>query len=204
MATNSALLAAVLADPENDTPRLVYADWLEDNGEAERAACIRDAIRTGEESRFVLDAGTWFRIPGNVVPTEHNRSITAAWKRGFPWKLWGTLAALLEHGPAIVLEHPVTAVEVTDANPEQSKNGLWPGWAINMPKRFDEPHGLRLTYGYQTRKAALDDLNNETLAELRRRAATIPSGGPTPSGRSRPSVVSGSSRGHHPASAGPH
>jgi uncharacterized protein (TIGR02996 family) len=39
-----ALLWAVLANPEDDAPRLVYADWLEDNGEeadADRARFIR-------------------------------------------------------------------------------------------------------------------------------------------------------------------
>jgi uncharacterized protein (TIGR02996 family) len=36
-----ALLAAICANPEEDTPRLVYADWLEENGEHERAEFIR-------------------------------------------------------------------------------------------------------------------------------------------------------------------
>ena len=37
----SALLAAVAADPGNDLPRLVYADWLDDHGHPRRAAFIR-------------------------------------------------------------------------------------------------------------------------------------------------------------------
>jgi uncharacterized protein (TIGR02996 family) len=28
------LLQAILADPEDDTPRLVYADWLEEHGQS--------------------------------------------------------------------------------------------------------------------------------------------------------------------------
>jgi uncharacterized protein (TIGR02996 family) len=35
---------AILADPADDTVRLVYADWLEENGEPERAAFIRVQI----------------------------------------------------------------------------------------------------------------------------------------------------------------
>lgn len=35
------LLKAICADPDNDLPRLVYADYLEENGQAERAAFIR-------------------------------------------------------------------------------------------------------------------------------------------------------------------
>jgi uncharacterized protein (TIGR02996 family) len=36
-----ALLAAILADPKEDTPRLVYADWLEENGQEDRGKFIR-------------------------------------------------------------------------------------------------------------------------------------------------------------------
>lgn len=35
------LLRAVLADPQDDTPRLVLADWLEENGHGPRAEFIR-------------------------------------------------------------------------------------------------------------------------------------------------------------------
>ncbi|MBN9120375.1 MAG: TIGR02996 domain-containing protein [Planctomycetes bacterium] len=34
-------LHAICADPEDDTPRLVYADWLDENGAPERAEFIR-------------------------------------------------------------------------------------------------------------------------------------------------------------------
>jgi uncharacterized protein (TIGR02996 family) len=38
---NPALEAAVIANAEDDTPRLVYADWLDENGDPDRAAFIR-------------------------------------------------------------------------------------------------------------------------------------------------------------------
>jgi uncharacterized protein (TIGR02996 family) len=41
MTERDALLAGVLAEPEEDTPRLVYADWLEENDDAERGEFIR-------------------------------------------------------------------------------------------------------------------------------------------------------------------
>lgn len=41
---NPALLAAILATPADDLPRLVYADWLDENGEGERAEFIRLAV----------------------------------------------------------------------------------------------------------------------------------------------------------------
>jgi uncharacterized protein (TIGR02996 family) len=41
MSTGQALLQAILADPEDDTPRLVYADWLGETGDEDRAEFIR-------------------------------------------------------------------------------------------------------------------------------------------------------------------
>ena len=49
--TRDALMRAILADPACDTPRLVYADWLEENGEAERAEFVRIQVRIGEIQR---------------------------------------------------------------------------------------------------------------------------------------------------------
>src|SRR5262245_35164247 len=38
---NEALEAAVAAEPEDDAPRLVYADWLDENGDPQRAKYVR-------------------------------------------------------------------------------------------------------------------------------------------------------------------
>jgi uncharacterized protein (TIGR02996 family) len=41
MSDRDALLATILADPADDTARLVFADWLSENGEADRGEFIR-------------------------------------------------------------------------------------------------------------------------------------------------------------------
>jgi uncharacterized protein (TIGR02996 family) len=41
MSDREAFVAAVAASPEDDLPRLVFADWLDENGESERAEFIR-------------------------------------------------------------------------------------------------------------------------------------------------------------------
>src|SRR5262245_44628998 len=56
-----ALLSAVCAEPEDDGLRLVYADWLEEQGRSDRAEFIRVQVelsRTppGEERRPALEA----------------------------------------------------------------------------------------------------------------------------------------------------
>ena len=40
-----ALLAAIIAHPDEDTPRLAYADWLQEHDRPERAEYIRLDIR---------------------------------------------------------------------------------------------------------------------------------------------------------------
>src|SRR5262245_55373335 len=41
MSDHDALYRAILANPDDDTPRLVYADWLQENGRPEEAELIR-------------------------------------------------------------------------------------------------------------------------------------------------------------------
>lgn len=51
---HAAFFADILAHPEDDTPRLVYADWLEDNGQPERAEFIRIQIELERRRRGPL------------------------------------------------------------------------------------------------------------------------------------------------------
>jgi len=44
MTDHDALVAAICADPDEDTPRLAYADFLQENGEPERAEFVRAQI----------------------------------------------------------------------------------------------------------------------------------------------------------------
>jgi uncharacterized protein (TIGR02996 family) len=47
MNDRDALLHAIGEHPEEDTPRLMYADWLEENGEPERADFVRNQVELG-------------------------------------------------------------------------------------------------------------------------------------------------------------
>jgi uncharacterized protein (TIGR02996 family) len=46
-----ALLSAILANPDDDLPRLVFADWLEENGTTDADAARVEFIRLGCKSR---------------------------------------------------------------------------------------------------------------------------------------------------------
>src|SRR5689334_15276110 len=59
MADHASFLAAIREAPEDDTPRLVYADWLDDQGDAARAEfiriqCERARLHEGEARDFEL------------------------------------------------------------------------------------------------------------------------------------------------------
>ncbi len=51
---NESFLQDISAHPEDDTPRLIYADWLEDNGDAQRAEFIRVQVELAQSEPCVL------------------------------------------------------------------------------------------------------------------------------------------------------
>lgn len=61
MTLADAFLADILDRPADDTPRLVYADWLEDNGESGRAEFVRVQVELAREppARPSVTAENW-------------------------------------------------------------------------------------------------------------------------------------------------
>src|SRR5262245_31186099 len=60
MSTKDSLLAEIVANPDDDAVRLVFADWCEDNGEPDRAEFIRaqmrlETISEGDPERLDLE-----------------------------------------------------------------------------------------------------------------------------------------------------
>jgi uncharacterized protein (TIGR02996 family) len=79
--TNPALEAAVIANAEDDTPRLAYADWLDENGDPDRAAFIRtqvalwdknpadeDYVDLVERNTALRELGVMWRLEQECVP----------------------------------------------------------------------------------------------------------------------------------------
>src|SRR5262245_26563992 len=96
MDTGKAILADIIANPDDDTPRLVYADWLEEHGHETRAEFIRvqlalakKRLPTGSRPRrdllqlekaiFVGNGNNWAVEYGDWCEPE-----LEAWRRGFP------------------------------------------------------------------------------------------------------------------------
>ncbi len=73
------LFQAILDDPENDAPRLIYADWLEENGDPARAEFIRvqcEMARLDEYDPQRID----FRCRADVLLRKHRKE----WTKGIP------------------------------------------------------------------------------------------------------------------------
>ena len=112
MDDGEALLRAVLEAPFDDGPRLVYADWLEEHGEAERAAAIREGCRT--------------RIGGlanpRSAPVLPPPVLLAYQDRGFIEAIMIPQAAFLRHAEAMFRSLPIAGVRLTDRAPHRPRD----------------------------------------------------------------------------------
>lgn len=111
MTDRDALLAAVRDHPAEDTPRLVYADWLEENGQRERAHLIRyecggpDWMTPDEEfAALMLDPRELIDLPPGFALYE--------FRRGFPSWVACSLANWRRHGPGLVRREYIGNVRI--------------------------------------------------------------------------------------------
>jgi uncharacterized protein (TIGR02996 family) len=118
-----AFLQAIFAEPDEDTHRLAYADWLEERGEpAARAEFIRVQIelaplapddprvvelRKREKKLWEANRSAWLEtVPRSL------RARDLRFHRGFLEELRLDAAALLRHGEALFRHHPVRRVHL--------------------------------------------------------------------------------------------
>lgn len=220
-AERAGLLAAIRDTPEDDAPRLIYADLLAENDETDRAEFIRvqcrlarmrfpgvspsagawkverDELRRREDELIRFNASRWLRewLPeelmegfgtwtheGPVIHSKRSVLRTVVWRRGFVSEIRAPLATLLDHGAAILGEHPVTRMVVTDRQPAERAVKRF-GWYWvsddDYPDRQEEgtwivPYTIwdRLradNHKFDSRDAALEALHAAVLAECYKR-----------------------------------
>jgi uncharacterized protein (TIGR02996 family) len=128
----AALLRAIVGSPNEDTPRLVYADWLDENGDSDRAEFIRGtgpgSTCHDNDGRLVrYFAGTTIKELGDLARFVAFYDI----RYGFvdhvsvPIK-WAATKKL--HRPHF-LAHPIRSVRVTDRSPYAIGNSGLCYWA---------------------------------------------------------------------------
>jgi uncharacterized protein (TIGR02996 family) len=124
-ADRDGLLRAILDHPDDDTPRLVYADWLEEHGDAKQAHFIRTQIGLGRvpayhplrirlwhsSERDLVTGGLPWRsaLPKGALPAGVR---VDTYRRGFPWQVaTNDLRAFIEAAPALFALYPVQALK---------------------------------------------------------------------------------------------
>jgi uncharacterized protein (TIGR02996 family) len=85
--TERSLLDAVLENPDDDLPRLVYADWLDENGDPKRAEFIRAQIAMAASDKvydyFSNDYIYSVKVMSKVNPTLCNKLLN---ETGLPFE----------------------------------------------------------------------------------------------------------------------
>jgi uncharacterized protein (TIGR02996 family) len=119
----AALLRAVLDHPGDDAVRLVYADWLDEQGDP-YAGVIREGLRPPRRKESYLGVVLFGYREQFSIP----EGMTVTFNRGFIEEVKCPLGAWLEHGPAIIRKHPVTALALTDREPLHSVADGWWHW----------------------------------------------------------------------------
>jgi uncharacterized protein (TIGR02996 family) len=214
--TGAALLRAVVDEPDDDLPRLAYADWCEEAGDSGRAEFIRVQLElaklapasptpagTSEDYRLrrreqeLLDLGSQPRGFNDIFPAWAE---SWQWRRGFVEKVACTLDAWLAHGPALARAQPVGEVRLTDKRPlTRADCYVWYA-PLGEPQRH--PHWLpfrlarRLSGGRRAVRAPVGghawtrfyDAEAEALADLSQAAIALAKG--TPPGPARPASLS--------------
>jgi uncharacterized protein (TIGR02996 family) len=117
---------AVLAAPDDDAPRLVYADWLEERGDP-RGEFIRldlELARRGADDPAPRDltdrrrqllaahAADWLAKLPAFSGVQYIEAAGAGFDRGFPTAVETTWGALREVGDALFAAVPVTRVRI--------------------------------------------------------------------------------------------
>jgi len=131
--SHDALYRTICAQPDEDTPRLVFADLVEENGDALRARFIRTQVAL---ARLPTYDPAWVSARQHEPDTAFGWAMTrtlpkmpdgVGWhqfefRRGFPWKvgvrswagLWGAGDALFEAAPIQALDIGVHDCDLSD------------------------------------------------------------------------------------------
>jgi uncharacterized protein (TIGR02996 family) len=145
----------ICLEPNCDTARLVFADWLDEHGERARARYIRRSVLGLPYAEGPGPAPVWndavARLVGCRTHAEaHRAGWSWQWRRGFVETLTGTFAGLIAHAPAIFAGCPVTRFvpqpEIrrhpgrrSPSRPEPLDFETGWGWAIPLPADRDRP-----------------------------------------------------------------
>jgi uncharacterized protein (TIGR02996 family) len=141
-ATGEALLKGVLQVPEDDNARLIYADWLQENGREDEGEFIRMQCGVGryDDESFQKTARAFFRKQkypikgtGNVRFAPPDLAIKGVSphfvaRRGFVDEIELSCDSFLAHAATLFAAHPISRVRLADKRPNSSIAAGWHAW----------------------------------------------------------------------------
>lgn len=139
MSDGEHLLAAIIAEPQDDLHRLVYADWLEENGREADARLCRwpGVVRMERGQHGVLESvAGWDLLTRADIGFDRGMAgaldaladrlpdwvEAAAFRRGLVCQVRCTLARWLAHGPALVRDHPLERATPSCRSPRRRQH----------------------------------------------------------------------------------
>lgn len=120
MIERESFIREICKRPDDDTVRLVFADWLDEHDESEWATSIREQIATGKIFRALY---------------EDCSSGIVSISRGFISTIDIPCAEFMKHAGELFSRHPITKVSLTDRSPD-----------YYIPDEYDPP-GVDETWG---------------------------------------------------------
>jgi uncharacterized protein (TIGR02996 family) len=161
MTHHDGFLTAILAEPEEDSHRLVFADWLDENGDPDRAAFIRVQCELAALGRVRLPDGSWGVRTGcpeddarERVLRRRERELVRAngpvwvkalfagdgfdrrcvFRRGFLAEVTLPCGQWMRHGLALVRAAPLERVTLSNLHPSPRPpwHDWYPPWTHDM------------------------------------------------------------------------
>jgi uncharacterized protein (TIGR02996 family) len=142
---DEAFLQAIIDNPDDDTPRLVYADWLDERSNPDRAEFIRlqcelarldeddprrDALQQRTEDLLAAHQQRWLAaLPEGMREVEKDVPV---FRRGFPSNLSMPCAAFVERGEELRRAAPVERLHIQEIGSRAGNLAGEPRAAVNL------------------------------------------------------------------------
>jgi uncharacterized protein (TIGR02996 family) len=117
MSERDALLAAIVAQPDDDTARLVYADWLQEHGQERRAQFIRAQVWEARAGPYSPEARKQARLADSLI-----EGFRGEWSRHLQQRLvrWEFRRGFVEHAAVNVATFARDAADLFRLEPVRS------------------------------------------------------------------------------------
>lgn len=131
----SGLLRWIVSEPDENTHRLVYADWLEENDQPSRANYVRSSAREPECVVLVAqnESPEWAEFPPRLRPFWWNERANG---RGFLLSIECNYADWIEHGDAVRAREWVPRVDLL-GDAHMAMGGIGPDGATRIGTKGD-------------------------------------------------------------------